>query len=50
MDIRKNCTENLAVLITSKSKKASANIADAFLLYSLFVTLLFILGEMQEPA
>ena len=30
MDIRKNRPENLAVLITSKNKKASAQLADAF--------------------
>ena len=39
MDIRKNRPENLAILITSKSQKASAILADAFLFYSFFVTL-----------
>ncbi len=41
MDIRKNRPENLAILSTSKNKKASANIADAFSLYSFFVTLAY---------
>jgi len=51
MDIWKNRPENLAILSTSKNKKASAMLADAFSLYS------FVLHwltphtlEMREPA